>query len=50
MTFIDDYPRMCCVCLLKNKSEAFETFKNFHAWIENDAQSHIRYIHTNNGK
>jgi len=49
-TFIDDYTRMCWVYLLKNKSEAFETFKNFHAWIENDAQSHISSIQTDNGK
>ena len=37
MTFIDDYTRMCWVYLLKSKSEEFETFKNFHGWIENDA-------------
>ena len=37
MTFIDDYTKMCWVYLLKNKSNAFETFKNFHKWIENDA-------------
>ena len=41
MAFIDDYTRMCWVYLLKNKSDAFQTFKNFHAWIENDAQTHI---------
>ena len=50
MTFVDDYTRMCWVYLLKNKSEAFETFKNFHAWIENDAQSHIGSIRIDNGK
>ena len=50
MAFIDDYTRMCWVYLLKNKSNAFQTFKNFHTWIENDAQSHIRSIRTNNGK
>jgi len=50
MTFIDDYTRMCWVYLLKNKPEAFQTFKNFHAWIENDAQYHIASIHNNNGK
>ena len=33
MTFIDDYNIMCWVYLLKRKYEAFETFKNFHAWI-----------------
>eukprot|EP00253_Pinus_taeda_P002192 PITA_02192 len=41
---------MCWVYLLKNKSDAFQTFKNFHAWIENDAQSHIGSIRTANGK
>lgn len=50
MTFIDDYTRMCWVYLLTNKYEAFQTFKIFHAWIKNDAQSHIGYLHTNNGK
>ena len=47
MTFIDDYIRKCW---LKKKTDSFETFKNFHAWVENDAQSHIGSIHTNNGK
>jgi len=50
MTFIDDYTRMCWVYLLKNKYNAFQTFKNFHKWIENDAQSHIGSICTDNGK
>jgi transposase InsO family protein len=49
MTFIDDYTRMCWVYLLKHKSQAFETFKNFHVWIENEAQSHIGTLHTDNG-
>ena len=50
LTFIDDYTRMCWIYLLKNKSDAFQTFKNFHAWIENDAQTHISSLHTDNGK
>jgi len=50
MSLIDDYTRMSWVYLLKNKYDVFETFKNFHAWIENDTQSHIVSIHTNNGK
>ena len=49
MTFIDDYTRMCWVYLLKNKYDAFQTFKNFRTCIENDAQSHIGSIHTDNG-
>jgi hypothetical protein len=37
MNLIDDYTRMCWVYLLKEKSQAFETFKNFHVWIQNEA-------------
>jgi len=50
MTFIDDYTRMCWVYLLKKSFDAFQTFKNFHKWIENDAKSHIWSIPTDNGK
>ena len=50
MTFIDDYTRMCWVYLLKNKYDAFQRFKNFHACIENDAQSNIGSLCTDNGK
>lgn len=49
MTFIDDYTRMCWVYLLKDKSQAFDTFKNFHVWIQNEAQSHMDTFHTDNG-
>eukprot|EP00253_Pinus_taeda_P029619 PITA_29619 len=41
---------MCWVYLLKKKSDSFQTFRNFHKWIENDAQPHIGSIHTDNGK
>ena len=34
---------------LKQKYEAFETFKNFHEWIENEAQSHIGTLCSDNG-
>ena len=50
MTFIDDYTRMCWVYLLKNKYDAFQKFKNFHAWIENDLQTHNGSLCTDNGK
>ena len=50
MTFIDDYNKMCWVYLLKNKSDDFQTFKNFHAWIENDVQNHIGSLCNDNGK
>ena len=50
MIIIDDYTRMCWVYLLKKKSDDFQTFKNFHAWIQNDAQTHIVSLRTDNGK
>jgi transposase InsO family protein len=49
MIFIDDYTCMCWVYLLKHKSQTFETFKNFHVWIENEEQTHIGTLRTNNG-
>jgi hypothetical protein len=48
--FIDDYTKMCWLYLLKDKSLAFETFKNFHVWIQNEAQSHIGSLCTDNEK
>ena len=35
---------------IETKSEAFQTFKNFHAWIENQAQACIGTLHSDNGK
>jgi hypothetical protein len=49
MTFIDDYTRMCWVYLLKEKSQAFDTFKNFHLWIKNETQLNIGTFRTHNG-
>jgi transposase InsO family protein len=49
VNFIDDYTRMCWVYLLKPKSQAFETFKIFHLWIENEAQSRIDTLSIDNG-
>jgi transposase InsO family protein len=50
MIIIDDYTRMCWVYLLKEKSHAFETFKNFRVWIQNEAQSCIGSLYTDNGR
>jgi transposase InsO family protein len=49
MNFIDDYTRMCWVYLLKVKSQAFDTFKNFHLWIKNETQLNIGTLRTDNG-
>jgi len=48
MYFIDDYIKMCWVYLLNDKSHAFENFKKFHVWIQNEAQSHIDTLFNDN--
>jgi transposase InsO family protein len=50
MSFIYDYTRTCWVYLLKYKSQAFETFKKFHVWIQNEEQSHIGTLCTDNAR
>ena len=35
---------------IEDKFEAFQTFKNFHAWIENQAQARIETLRSDNGK
>jgi hypothetical protein len=48
MNFIYDYTRMRWVSLMKHKSQEFETIKNFHLWIENETQSSISILCTDN--
>ena len=40
---------MCWVYLLKEKSQAFDTFKNFHLWIKNETQLNIGTLRSDNG-
>ena len=40
---------MCWVYLLKDKSKAFETLKNIHVWIQNEAQTKIGILCIDNG-
>jgi hypothetical protein len=37
------------VYLLKQKSQTFETFKNFNVWIENEAKYNINTLYIDNG-
>jgi hypothetical protein len=41
---------MCWVYFLKEKSQAFETFKKFHVWIQNETQYRIGSLRTDNGR
>eukprot|EP00253_Pinus_taeda_P031240 PITA_31240 len=47
--FIDDFSRNTWIYFLKKKSEAFETFKEFKALVENQTEKKIKVFRTDNG-
>jgi transposase InsO family protein len=49
MLLVDDYTRMTVVCFLKNKSEAFENFKIHKEMVENEMDSRIKCLISDNG-
>ena len=49
MSFIDDYSRKVWVYFLKNKSDAFATFKKWKAEAENQTERKLKCIRTDNG-
>ena len=49
MSFIDDYSKKFWVYFLKNKSEAFATFKKWKAKVENQTGRKIKCIRSYNG-
>jgi hypothetical protein len=49
MLLVDDYTRMTAVCFLGNKSEAFENFKVYKEMVENEMDSKIKCLRSNNG-
>jgi transposase InsO family protein len=48
--FIDDYSRKCSIYFLKAKSDTFDKFKEYKAFIEKQTGNHIRTLRTNNGE
>jgi transposase InsO family protein len=50
MLLVDDYTRMIAVCFLGNKSEAFENFKVYKEMIENEMDSKIKCLRSDNGR
>jgi hypothetical protein len=48
MLLVDDYTRMIAVCLLKNKSKAFENFKIYKEMVENEMDSKIKCLRYDN--
>jgi hypothetical protein len=49
MLLVDDYKRMTAVFFLKNKSEAFENFKIYKEMVENEMDSKIKCLRSDNG-
>jgi hypothetical protein len=49
MSFIDDYSRKVWVYFLKNKSDAFATFKKWKAEVENQTGRKLKCLRTDNG-
>jgi hypothetical protein len=49
MLLVYDYTRMTAVCFLKNKSESFENFKIYKEMVENEMDSKIKCLRSDNG-
>jgi hypothetical protein len=47
--FIDDYSRKCWIYFLKAKSNTFDKFKEYKAFIEKQTGKHITTLRTDNG-
>nr|GEU62256.1 Gag-Pol polyprotein [Tanacetum cinerariifolium] len=48
VSFIDDYSRRCWVYPIKKKSDVFEVFKVYKAWVELDSGTKIKCLRTDN--
>jgi transposase InsO family protein len=49
MLLVDDYTRMFAACFLKNKLEAFKNFKIYKEMVENEMDSRIKCLRSDNG-
>jgi transposase InsO family protein len=49
MLLVDYYTRMIAVCFYKNKLEAFEKFTIYKEMVENDMDSRIKCLRSDNG-
>lgn len=46
LTFIDDFSRYTTIYLIKEKSETFQKFKEFHQLVQNQFGKKIKSLHT----
>jgi hypothetical protein len=49
MLLVVDYTRMTAVFVLRNKSEAFENFKAYKEMVENEMDSKMKFLRSDNG-
>lgn len=49
LTFIDDFTRKVWVYFLKHKSEVFQKFRHFKAFVEKQNGIHIKVLRTDRG-
>ena len=49
MSIVDDYSRKLWIFILKNKSDAFASFKRWKTLIENQTGRKVRRLMTDNG-
>jgi transposase InsO family protein len=50
LLLVDDYTRITVVCFLKNKSKSFENFKIYKEMVENEMDSRIKCLRSDNGR
>ncbi|CDO78107.1 hypothetical protein BN946_scf184638.g3 [Trametes cinnabarina] len=49
VSFTDDKTRFTVLYLMRQKSEVFELFKAFEAWLESHYGVHVKYLNTDRG-
>ena len=49
ISFTDDATRLTNLYLLREKSEAFEAYQQYHAWVKTQMKVPIKILHSDNG-
>jgi hypothetical protein len=49
ITFTDDKTRLTYLNLLRNKSDAFGSYKEFEAWCDTHLDTHVKILHSDRG-
>ena len=49
ITFTDDKTRLTCLYLLRNKSNAFTSYKEYEAWCDTHLDARVKILHSDRG-